>query len=108
MSLDDFQLLDNEPIDNSIMKRENLEIDHQQGALLNDPRQNIEINLGENNKHQQVGKSHLRFDITVRKANGKNFNLTNDPATNEVLRLVNNALACCFKEGTLSTWTHGN
>ena len=37
MSLEDFQLIDNEPIDNSIIKRDYLKIYHQQGALLNDP-----------------------------------------------------------------------
>ena len=59
--------------------------------------------FGENNNYHQVGNSHLGFDITVRKANGHNFNFTNDPATNELIRLVNNAFAYCSREGTLAT-----
>ena len=35
MSLEDFQLLDNEPFDNSIKNRDCLKIYHQQGAQLN-------------------------------------------------------------------------
>ena len=35
MSLDDFQLWDNEPFDNSIIKRGFTKIYHQQGAQLN-------------------------------------------------------------------------
>ena len=34
MHLEDFQLLDNEPIDNSIIKRDFLKKHHQQGANL--------------------------------------------------------------------------
>ena len=103
MSLEDFQLLDNEPIDNSITKRNYLKKCHQHGALLNDPDKNVEFIFAENNNYHQVGNSQLGFDITVREANCKNFNFTNDPATNEVIRLVNNAFSYCFKEGTIST-----
>ena len=103
MSLENFQLLDNEPIDISIIKREYLKIYHQQGTLLNNPDHNIEFIFGANNKYHQVGNSHLGFDITVGKANGNNFNFTNNPATITLIRLVNYAFAYCFKEGTLST-----
>ena len=41
--------------------------------------------------------------MTVRKANGNNFNFTIGPATNKVIRLVKNAYAWCFEEGTIST-----
>ena len=102
MSFEDFQLLDNEPIDNRTMKREYLKIIHQQGALLNDLDQNVEFIIGENIIYHQVGNSHLGLDITVRKANGNNFNFTKVPATNEVIRFVINAFAFCFKEGTIS------
>ena len=101
MSLEDFQLIDNEPIDNSIIKRDFIKIYHQQGAQLNDPDQNIEFIFGENNNYHQVGNSYLQFDITVRKADNLNFN--NDDAVNEVIRLVNNAFAHCFKEGVILT-----
>ena len=103
MSLEDFQLLDNEPTDDSIIKRNYSKIYHQQVALLNDPDQNVELIFGESSNYHQVGNSHLGFNITVPKAKGKNFNFTNDPATNEVIGLVNNAFAYCFKEGTIST-----
>ena len=103
MSLEDFQLLDNEPIDNSIIKRDFFKFYHQQCALLNDPDQNVEFLVGESNNYHQLGISHFGFDNTVREADGNNFNLTNDPATNEVIRLVNIALAYCFKEVTMST-----
>ena len=35
MSLENFQILDNEPIDNSIIKRDFLKVYHQQGTQLN-------------------------------------------------------------------------
>ena len=102
LNLEDFQFLDNEPFDNTIIERDFLKIYHQQGALLNDPDQNVEIIFGGNNKYYQVGNSHFGFDITVRKADGNIFYFTHNPATNEVKRSVRNAFACCFKEGTLS------
>ena len=101
MSLEDFQLIDNEPIDNSIIKRDFVKVYHQQGAQLNDPDQNIEFIFGENNNYHQIGNSYLQFDITVRKADNNNFN--NDAAVNEVIRLVNNGFAHCFKEGVIQT-----
>ena len=82
MSLEDFQLLDNEPIYNCIVKRDYLKIYHQKGSQLNDPDQNIELIFGENKNFQQSGNSYLDFDITVRKANGNNLNFTDVPATN--------------------------
>ena len=102
MSKADFQLIDNEPIDNSIIKRDYLKIYRQQGDLLNDPDQNVEFIIGENNNYNRVGGSHLGFDITLRKADGNKCNIIKDPATNEVIRLVNNAFANCFNEGTIS------
>ena len=66
MSLEDFTLIDNEPIDNSIVKRDSLKLYHQQGAKLNDPDQNVEFFFGENNNYHQSGISYHEFDITVR------------------------------------------
>ena len=71
--------------------------------MLNDPDQNVEFIFGENNNYHQVGNSHLGFDITVRKASVIIFNFTDVSATNEVIGLVKNAFANCFKEGTIST-----
>ena len=80
MSSEDFQLIDNEPIHNTIVKRDFYKLCHQQGALLNDPDRNVEFIFGEYSKYQQVGYSHLGFDITAREAGGIKFNFTNDPA----------------------------
>ena len=95
MSLEDFQLLDNEPFDNSIIKRDFLKIYHQQGAQLNQSDQNIEIIFGKNNNYHQVGNSYLEFDITVRREDDANF------TNNSHIRLTNNAFAYCFKEARL-------
>ena len=96
MRLEDFQLLDNEPIDNSIIKRDFTKIYHRQGDQLNQSDQNIESIFGENNYHQ-IGNAYSEFNITLRKNDGTNFH-NDDP-----IRLVNKAFAYCFKEARLST-----
>ena len=95
MNLEDFQLLDNEPFDNSIIKRDYLKIYHRQGAQINQSDQNIEFIFGENNNYHQVGNSYLEFDITVRRENNANFTI------NSAIRLTNNAFAHCFTEARL-------
>ena len=70
---------------------------------MNNPDQNIEIAFGENNNYPQAGNSHLGSDITVCKADGNNFEFTNDPAINEVIRLVNKAFVYCIKEANQAT-----
>ena len=97
MSLEDFQLLDNEPFDNPIIKRDFTKIYHQQGAQLNQSDQNIEFIFGENNNYHQIGNAYLDFNITVRKIDTTKFH-AEDP-----IRLVNNGYAFCFKEGRLTT-----
>ena len=97
MSLEDFQLLDNEPLDNSINKRDFTKLYHKQGDQLNQSDQNIEFIFGENNNYHQIGNAYLEFNITVRKADTTNFH-DDDP-----VRLVNNGFAFCFKEALLST-----
>ena len=96
MSLEDFQLLYNEPFDKSIVKSDHLKIYHQQGAKSNDPDQNVELIFGENNNYHQAGNAYLEFDITVRDTAGAFTNASN-------IRLQNNALAYCFKEARLAT-----
>ena len=59
MSLEDFQLLDNEPLDNSIVKRDYTKVYHHQGANLNDSNQSVEFIFGENNNYYQIGNSYL-------------------------------------------------
>ena len=97
MSLEDFQLLDNEPLDNSIIKRDFTKIYHRQGDQLNQSDQNIGFIFGENNNYHQIGNAYLEFKITVRKNDDTNFHF-DDP-----VRLKNNGFAFCFKEGRLST-----
>ena len=102
MSWEDFQLLDNEPIDNSVIKREFTKLYHQQGDQLNQSDQSIEFIFGENNNYHQIGNAYLEFNITVRK------NDTTKVHNNDAIRLVNNAFAFCFKEGRLSTTIGGD
>ena len=97
MSLKDFQLLDNEPLDKSIIKRDFTEIYHRQEDQLNQSDQNIEFIFGENNNYHQIGNAYLEINITVRKNDTTNFH-NNDP-----IRLVNNAFAFCFKEVRLTS-----
>ena len=98
MSLEDFQLLDNEPFDTSIIKRDFSNVYHQQGAELNQLDRNIEHILGKNIKYHQTGNAYLEFDITVRKKDTTILHY-HDP-----IRLVN-VFAFCFKEARLSTTT---
>ena len=102
MSLEDFQLLDNEPLDNSIIKRDFTKIYHRQEDQLNQSDQNIEFIFGEDNNYHQIGNAYLEFNITVRKKDSTNFH-NDDP-----VRLVNNGFAYCFKEGRLSTSIGGD
>ena len=97
MSTQDFHLLDNEPIENSIIKRDFLKVHHQQAAQLNQPDQNIGFLLGESNNYHKIGNSYSEFGITVLKNDTTNFSY-DDP-----IRLVNNALAFCLEEARLST-----
>ena len=96
MSLQDFELIDNEPIDDSIVKRDYTKVYHQQGANVNDSNQNVEFIFGENNNYHQIGNGYLEFDITVRNTAG---NFTDASA----IRLINNAFAYCFTQASLST-----
>ena len=97
MSLEDFQLLDNEPFDYSIIKRDFTKIYHQQGAQLNQSDQDIEFIFGENNKYHQKGNGSLEFNFTVRKNDTTNFH------REDLIRLLNNGYAFCFKEARVST-----
>ena len=97
MSLEDFQILDNEPYDISFIKRDFSKIYHRQGDQLIQSDQNIEFIFGENNNYHQIGNAYLDFKITVRKNDSTNFH-NDDP-----IRLVNNGFAFCFKEARLST-----
>ena len=95
-------MLDNEPIDNSIIKRDFTKIYHRQGDQFNQSDQNIEFIFGENNNNHQIGNAYFEFNITVRKNDGTNFHY-DDP-----IRLVNNGFAFCFKEARLCNTIGGD
>ena len=96
MSLEVFQLLNNEPFDNSIFKKVYLKVYQKQGAQLNQSDQYIEFFVSENNNYHRIGNGYLEFDITACKSDSTNFHY-DDP-----IRLVNNGFAFCFKEARLS------
>ena len=97
MSLEDFHLLDNEPLANSIIRRDFTKIYHRQGDQLNQSDQNIEFSFGENNNCHQIGNAYLQFKIAVRKNDDTNFH------HEYPVRLVINGFAFCFKEARLGT-----
>ena len=101
MSLEYFQLLDNESFDNSIVKREYLKIYHQQGGQLKNPDQKIGFIFGENNNYHQIGNAYPEYDITVR-------NPLADFDNNSRIRLTNNGLAYVFQEAVLATTSGSN
>ena len=92
MSLEDFQVIDIEPIDNSTLKRDFLKVYHKQGAKLNQSDQNIDFLFGENNNHRQIVNAYLEFDNSVRENDTTTFH-HGDP-----IRLVNNAFAFFLKK----------
>ena len=102
MSFEDCQLLNNESIDNSVIKRDFTKLYHRQGDQINQKDQNIEFIFGENNIYHQTGNAYLEFKITVRKNDTTNFHI-DDP-----IRLVKNGFECCFKEARLSTSIGGD
>ena len=56
MSLEDFQILDFEPLDNSII-RDFTKFYHRQGDQLNHSDQNIELIFSENDIYHQIGNA---------------------------------------------------
>ena len=92
MSLEEIQNLVIEPIDNSIIKRDFLNVYHQQGTKLNQSYQNIDTIFRKLSDYHQTGSAYLEFDITVRRNDNAAFD--DDSAT----RLTNNGLAYVFKK----------
>ena len=97
MSVEVFQLLDNDPLDNSINKRDFTKIYHRQGDQLNQSDQIIEFIFVENNNYHQIGNTYLEFNNTVR------INDDTKIHYDDLVRLVNNGFAFCFKRARLST-----
>ena len=97
LSLEDFQLLDNEPFDNSIKNRDYVKLYHKQGAQSKISDQNIEFTFCEKNNYHQIGNAYLEIDITVPKSDSTRFHY-DDP-----IKLLYIAFAFCFKEARLTT-----
>ena len=97
MSLEDFQIINNEPIDISIIKRDFTKKCHRQGDQLNQSDQNIDFIFDENKNYHRLGNAYLEFIITVRKNDHTIFHC-DDP-----IRLVNIGYRFCFNEARLST-----
>ena len=81
----------------SIIKRVFTKIYHRQGDRLNQSDQNSEFIFGESNNYHQIVNAYIEFNITVRKIDDTNFYY------DDLVRLVNNGYAFCFKEARLGT-----
>ena len=101
MSAEDFQLIDDEKIDDSIIKRDFIKIYHQSGANVDAENSQIKIYFGENPNFIQVGNGYLEFDIRVRRTDGNPFSIV--APGNDVIRLVNNAFAYSIHDARIST-----
>ena len=62
----DFQLLDEEKIHDSIIKRDFIKINHQSGANVDSEISNVIFYFGKNHKFVQVGNVYLELDIKFR------------------------------------------
>ena len=67
MRLEDFQLVDIDATDNSIIKRDFLNVYHQQAANLSDSDQGNEFILGESNNNHQIGNAYLQYEMTKKR-----------------------------------------
>ena len=66
MSSEDFQLIDDSKIDDSVIKRDFIKIHHQQGAEVYIENQDIKFYFGENLNYIQIGNAYLANDIEVK------------------------------------------
>ena len=81
----DFQLIDDEKSDDSIIKRDFIKNYPQHGPQADDENQGIKLFFGGNPNYKQVGSENLEFKIKNRKVDNTNF-LVADDITNEVIR----------------------
>ena len=101
MSANDFQLIDDEKLDDSIIKRDFIKIYHQSGANVDAENSQIKFYFGENHNFFQVGNGYLEFDIRVRRDDGNAFTIV--APGNDIIRLVNNAFAYTIHDARIST-----
>ena len=78
-----------------------MKVYHQQAAKLNDSYQKIEFVFDENNNYHQIGHAYVQYEITIENdvANAAD----RIPVDADVIKLITNAFAYCFKEARLST-----
>ena len=105
MSVEDFQLIDDSKIDDSIIKRDFIKIYHQSGANVDAENSQIKFYFGENHNFIQVGNGYLEFDIRIRTAAGRDFSITAnpDPPGIDIIRLVNNVFAYVIHDARISS-----
>ena len=97
MSAVDYQLIDEEKQDDSIIKGDFIKIYHQSGDNVNSENSNIKFYSGENRNFIEVRNGYLEFFITIRKADNINF------ADGDEIRLLNNAFACTIHDAKFSS-----
>ena len=97
MSAEDFQLIDTEKIDDSIIKRDFITIYYQSGANVDTENSKIQLYFGENHNFIQVGNGYLQFDIRIRKTNNTNFTKADE------IQLIKNGFAYTIRDARIST-----
>ena len=102
MSAEDFQLIDDSKMDDSIIKRDFVKIYHKSGANVDAENSQIKFYFGENHNFIQVGNGYLEIDIRVRRANGNAFAIGLAPG-GDIIRLVNNAFAYTIHDARISS-----
>ena len=101
MIAEDFQLVDIEKIDDSIIKRDLIKIYHQSGANVDAENSQFKFYFGENHIFIQVGNVYLEFDIRIRRDDGNAYTIV--APGNDVIRLVNNAFAYTIHDARISS-----
>ena len=101
-SADFFQLVDIGKFDKSRIERDFVKIHHQHGAQMDEESQTNNFFFEENLILIQKGNAYLELEKRVRKANDKYSVVANDN-TDEVIRLVKNALAFTIQDTRNST-----
>ena len=101
MNLEDFQLLDNETIDNFIIKRLFSKVYHQQAANLTDSDPNVDFIFDEIITYHQIDYACLQYEVKVERDNAKAAGRV--LVDGDVIRFLNNSFAYCKKGARLST-----
>ena len=106
MRAEDFQLVDDEKTDDSVIKREFIKTNHQSAANVDQENSNIKFYFGENQNFIQAGIGYLEFDIKIRKADNNSFDVAIIAGeANVINRLVSNAFAYTIHDVRIPTST---